>query len=100
MKTSRYNILLVLWALMLLVACSDSSSDESEKPVAPSITLDTEIPPVIVLGVVSAVCSGSSVVSCQFQIDIPPFQQLGVEKRSSGAAGSAAILRQIIPSRI
>lgn len=28
MKTSRYNILLVLWALMLLVACSDSSSDE------------------------------------------------------------------------
>lgn len=35
MKTSRYNILLVLWALMLLVACSDSSSDESEKPVAP-----------------------------------------------------------------
>ena len=35
---------------------------------------------VIVLGVVSAVCSGSSVVSCQFQIDIPPFQQLGVEK--------------------
>lgn len=33
---------------MLLVACSDSSSDESEKPVAPSITLDTEIPPVIV----------------------------------------------------
>ena len=56
--------------------------------------------PVIVLGVVSAVCSGSSVVSCQFQIDIPPFQQLGVEKRSSGAAGSAAVLRQIIPSRI
>lgn len=48
MKTSRYNILLVLWTLMLLVACSDSSSDESEKPVAPSITLDTEIPPVIV----------------------------------------------------
>ena len=28
---------------------------------------------VIVLGVVSAVCSGSSVVSCQFQIDIPLF---------------------------
>ena len=55
---------------------------------------------VIVLGVVSAVCSGSSVVSCQFQIDIPLFQQLGVEKRSSGAAGSAAFLRQIIPSRI
>ena len=48
MKTSRYNILLVLWALMLLVACSDSSSDESEKPVAPSFMLDTEIPPVIV----------------------------------------------------
>ena len=34
---------------------------------------------VIVLGVVSAVCSGSSVVSCQFQIDIPPFQHLGGE---------------------
>ncbi len=31
---------------------------------------------VIVLGVVSAVCSGSSVVSCQFQIDIPPFNSL------------------------
>ena len=55
---------------------------------------------VIVLGVVSAVCSGSSVVACQFQIGIPPFQQLGVEKRSSGAAGSAAVLRQIIPSSI
>ena len=55
---------------------------------------------VIVLGVISAVCSGSSVVSCQFQIDIPPFQQLGVGERSSGAAGSAAVLRQIIPSRI
>ena len=55
---------------------------------------------VIVLGVVSAVCSGSSVVSCQFQIDIPPFQQLGVGERSSGAAGSAAVLRQIIPSSI
>lgn len=34
---------------------------------------------VIVLGVVSAVCSGSSVVSCQFQIDISPFQHLGGE---------------------
>ena len=55
---------------------------------------------VIVLGVVSAVGSGSSVVSCQFQIDIPPFQQLGVGERSSGAAGSAAVLSQIIPSRI
>ena len=28
---------------------------------------------VIVLGVVGAVCAGSSVVSCQFQIDIPLF---------------------------
>ena len=46
--------------------------------------------PVIVLGVIDAVASGSSVVSCQFQIDIPPFQQLGVGERSSGAAGSAA----------
>ena len=55
---------------------------------------------VIVLGVVSAVGSGSSVVSCQFQIDIPPFRLLGVGERSSGAAGSAAVLRQIIPSRI
>ena len=56
--------------------------------------------PVIVFWVIGAVGSGSSVVSCQFQIGIPPFQQLGVEKRSSGAAGSAAVLRQIIPSRI
>ena len=56
--------------------------------------------PVIVFGVIGAVGSGSSVVSCQFQIGIPPFQQLGVEKRSSGVAGSAAVLRQIIPSRI
>ena len=31
-------------------------------------------------------------------IDIPPFQQLGVGERSSEAAGSAAVLRQIIPS--
>ena len=44
---------------------------------------------VIVPGVIGAVGSGSSVVSCQFQIDIPPFQQLGVEKRISGAAESA-----------
>ena len=56
--------------------------------------------PVIVFWVIGAVGSGSSVVSCQFQIDIPPFQQLGVGERSSGAAGSAAVLRQIIPSRI
>ena len=55
---------------------------------------------VIVLGVISAVSSGSSVVSCQFQIDIPPFQLLGGRERSSEAAGSAAVLRQIIPSRI
>jgi len=38
---------------------------------------------VIVLGVVSAVCSGSSVVSCQFQIDIPPFQQLSGESAAA-----------------
>ena len=56
--------------------------------------------PVIVFWVIGAVGSGSSVVSCQFQIGIPPFRQLGVEKRSSGVAGSAAVLRQIIPSRI
>ena len=55
---------------------------------------------VIVLGVIGAVGPGSSVVSCQFQIDIPPFRLLGVGERSSGAAGSAAVLRQIIPSRI
>jgi len=55
---------------------------------------------VIVLWVVGAVCSGSSIVSCQLQINIPPFHQFGVGERSSGAAGSAAILRQIIPSRI
>ena len=55
---------------------------------------------VIVFWVIGAVGSGSSVVSCQFQIDIPPFQQLGVGERSSGAAGSAAVLRQIIPSSI
>ena len=45
---------------------------------------------VIVPGVIGAVGSGSSVVSCQFQIDIPPFYQFGVGERSSGAAGSAA----------
>ena len=32
---------------------------------------------VVVLGVVSAVFSGSSIVSCQLQINIPPFQRLG-----------------------
>ena len=55
---------------------------------------------VVVLGIISAVDSGSSVVSCQFQIDIPPFQQFGGGERSSEAAESAAVLRQIIPSRI
>ena len=39
--------------------------------------------PVIVLGVIGAVASGSSVVSCQFQIDIPPFQQLGGENAAA-----------------
>ena len=38
---------------------------------------------VVVLGVVSAVGSGSSVVSCQFQIDIPPFQQLSGESAAA-----------------
>ena len=38
---------------------------------------------VIVLGVIGAVASGSSVVSCQFQIDIPPFQQLGGENAAA-----------------
>ena len=33
-------------------------------------------------------------------IDIPPFRLLGVGERSSGAAGSAAVLRKIIPSKI
>ena len=33
--------------------------------------------PVIVLGVIGAVFSGSSIVSCQLQINIPPFQRLG-----------------------
>ena len=56
--------------------------------------------PVIVLWVIGAVGSGSSVVSCQFQIDIPPFRLIGVGERSSEAAGSAAVLRQIIPSRM
>ena len=32
--------------------------------------------------------------------DIPPFHQFGGGERSSEAAGSAAVLRQIIPSRI
>ena len=39
--------------------------------------------PVIVLWVIGAVASGSSVVSCQFQIDIPPFQQLGGENAAA-----------------
>ena len=55
---------------------------------------------VSVFGGISAVGSGSSVVSCQFQIDIPPFHQLGVGERSSEAAESAAVLRQRIPSSI
>ena len=32
---------------------------------------------VIVLGVIGAVFSGSSIVSCQLQINIPPFQRFG-----------------------
>ena len=54
---------------------------------------------VVVLGVIGAVFSGSSIVSCQLQINIPPFQRLG--------GGAAALLlnlppavRQIIPSII
>ena len=39
--------------------------------------------PVIVLGVIGAMGSGSSVVSCQFQIDIPPFQHLGGENAAA-----------------
>ena len=45
---------------------------------------------VIVLGVIGAVGSGSSIVSCQLQINIPPFQHLGRGVRSSFAAESAA----------
>ena len=57
--------------------------------------------PVVVLGVIGAVFSGSSIVSCQLQINIPPFQRLG------GVGCAAALLlnlppavRQIIPSII
>ena len=55
--------------------------------------------PVVVLGIIGAVLSGSSIVSCQLQINIPPFQRLG-GGRSSFAAESAACVRQIIPSSI
>ena len=44
---------------------------------------------VLVLGVIGAVFSGSSIVSCQLQINISPFQRLG-GGRSSFAAESAA----------
>ena len=39
--------------------------------------------PVVVLGVIGAVFSGSSIVSCQLQINIPPFQQLGGENATA-----------------
>ena len=39
--------------------------------------------PVVVLGVIGAVFSGSSIVSCQLQINIPPFQQLGGENAAA-----------------
>ena len=45
--------------------------------------------PVVVLGVIGAVFSGSSIVSCQLQINISPFQRLG-GGRSSFAAESTA----------
>jgi hypothetical protein len=88
----------------------DKSRTETVKAVPVDVALgsfgvdvlavgEVEIP-VVVLGVIGAVGSGSSVVSCQFQIDIPPFRLLDVGERSSEAAGSAAVLRQIIPSRI
>ena len=38
---------------------------------------------VIVFGVIGAVGPGSSVVSCQFQIDIPPFQHLDEENAAA-----------------
>ena len=39
--------------------------------------------PVVVLGVIGAVFSGSSIVSCQLQINIPPFQRLGGENAAA-----------------
>ena len=55
---------------------------------------------VIVFGVIGAVGSGSSVVSCQFQIDIPPFQHLGGENAAAKLLDLPPAVRQIIPSRI
>ena len=55
---------------------------------------------VIVFGVIGAVGSGSSVVSCQFQIGIPPFQHLGGENAAAKLLDLPPAVRQIIPSRI
>ena len=56
--------------------------------------------PVVVLGVIGAVFSGSSIVSCQLQINIPPFQQLGGENTATKLLNLPPAVRQIIPSRI
>ena len=56
--------------------------------------------PVIVLGVIVAVGPGSSVVSCQLQINIPPFQQLGGENAAAKLLDLPPAVRQIIPSSI
>ena len=56
--------------------------------------------PVVVLGIIGALLSGSSIVSCQLQINIPPFQQLGGENAAALLLNLPPAVRQIIPSRI
>ena len=61
---------------------------------------------VIVLGIISAVLSGASVVSCQFQRSsllsdaAQRKRRAGQGERCSGAANLPPAMRQIIPSRI
>ena len=83
-REGRRQIVRVLWS---------ESRTETVKAVPVDVTLGTfrvdmltvgkVEAAVIVLGVIGAVASGSSVVSCQFQIDIPPFQHLGRENAAA-----------------
>ena len=77
-REGRSQIVRVLWV---------ESRTETVKAVPVDVALgsfrgdvlavgEVEIP-VVVLGVIGAVFSGSSIVSCQLQINIPPFQRLG-----------------------
>lgn len=87
MKTLRYYISVALWALMLLAACSDNNSDEPEKSVTPSVTLNSETSPVIVAE------GGTTVVRFNTTVDwtAASGQPWCTVSPASGKAGEAVV---------